>query len=369
MHSKKFVYSLIFILLFIVVIPLIATFLLQERNDPNNEKYISNKPLVWRDNFSLMGCISLINNELQYLLKDEAIPDFQPYKRVLDSISLTIKEMKQKNVPTHTLVDTLIKIIYSDFSITFDPKYDDIETMLPHIVMKNKKGSCLGVSLLFLLLAEKNIDHLYGVLLPGHFIIRFTDSTITRNIEPNRSGYNHPDSYYFKQYFSQNKSWFFMKNLTLMEASGVLFFNIANICHSKGKFHAAKRYYLACSSVLKDFPEAWGNLAITYSSLGQNDSAGIAFQKASMLKPDLENLSLNIGAFELGLKNYSRALVSFKKAFIHSPENPDILYGMAFAYYSLEKADSAQIYLDIMAAKGLLASREKKLLKLLKKNR
>ena len=366
--SKKYLFLLLFILLFIVIIPLLVTVWFKKSSNSIYEKTFYDQVKTWKENFSLMRCVSLINNDLQNILKDEVIPDFQPYKNVLDSISLTIKEMKRNKIPSHTLVDTLIKIIYSDFSITFDPDYEDIETILPHTVMKNKKGSCLGVSLLFLLLTEKSIDNLYGVLLPGHFFIRFVDSTIIRNIEPNRSGYSHPDSYYYRRYFSQNRTWLGLGNLSSRETAAVLFYNIANILHNKGKFHDAKRYYLECVSVLKDFPEAWGNLAITYSSLKQHDSAGIAFQHASMLKPDLENLALNMGTFDLGLNNYTSAIQSFKMALIYSPQNPDVLYGMANTYYLMGKKDSAQIYLDIMSTKGLFTGREKKLLELIKKN-
>jgi tetratricopeptide (TPR) repeat protein len=366
-NSKKYFFLLLFILLFIVLIPLLATFWLKKSRNFIYENTIYYQVNTWKENFSLMRCVSLINNELQHILKDEAIPDFQPYRGVLDSISLTIKEMIQRKVPSRTLVDTLIKIIYSDFSITFDPDYEDIETILPHMVMKNKKGSCLGVSFLFLLLAEKCMDNLYGVLLPGHFFIRFVDSTIIRNIEPNRSGYSHPDSYYYKRYFSQNRSWFGLRNLSSKEAAAVMFYNIANILHNRGKLHDAKRYYLESVSVLKDFPEAWGNLAIAYSSLKQNDSAGIAFQHASMLKPDLENLAFNMGTFYLGSGNYISAIQSFKGGLIHSPQNPDILYGIANTYYLKGQADSAQIYLDVMSTKGLFTRREKKLQQLLKK--
>jgi tetratricopeptide (TPR) repeat protein len=277
--------------------------------------------------------------------------------------------MKQNGIPSHILIDTLINIIYSDFNVTFDPVYEDIENILPHVVMKNKKGACLGVSLLFLLLAENTIDNLYGVLLPGHFFIHYVDSTTKRNVEPNRSGYSHPDSYYYKRYFSQKRSWFELRSLSSKETAAVLFYNIANILHKKRKYHDAKRYYLECVSVLKDFPEAWGNLAITYSSLKQHDSARIAFQHACELKPDLENLALTMGTFELGLKNYTLALQSFKRGLIHSPQNPDVLYGLANTYYFMGKPDSAHIYLNSMSTKGLFTEREKKLLKLLKNDK
>lgn len=315
---------------------------------------------------SLVECISTTVNDMQNIFGKEIVPDVTLFKTLIESTSNELKNRSLKNINNTAIVDSIINIVYRQWDITFDPNQDNLQSLLPHTVIQHKKGSCLGVSLLFLLLAEKLDYPLYGVLLPGHFFVRYDNGKKFRNIEPNKKGYNHPLKYYLIQYNIDDDSWYNMKNLSQKETAAVLYYTIANICRKAGKLGSAKRYYRKSIAGLEDFAETWGNLAITYVSIGENDSARIAFTQAYKLRPKLEKLLQNIGAFELGLKKYDVALKAYREGLTYFPGDAELLYGAAFSYYQIGMLDSAQIYLNQMSVTEDKSSREYKLALLIK---
>lgn len=310
---------------------------------------------------SLSESVTETVRDMQAIFDKDSIPDINPFNTLLDSVCVQLKKEFPEKVNTPQIVDHIIDLIYNKWEITFDPDQSDLKNLLPHIVILQKRGSCLGVSLIFLLLAEKLDTPLFGVLLPGHFFIRYDDGRTIRNIEPNRVGYNHPLEYYRERYVIGDSSWYTMKNLSQKEVTAVLFYTVANIYRSSMKGEAAKRYYRKCVAVLDDFAEAWGNLAIVYVSTGQADSAHLCFNRAYEIQPKLDMLLQNIGAFELGRNNYEKALHSYREGLIYYPDNRELLYGMALCHYSLGSVDSAQTYLYAMGKPVDPATREFKL--------
>ncbi len=88
------------------------------------------------------------------------------------------------------------------------PQKDDSEAFLLTDVLRNKRGNCLGLSLLCLVLAEESAGNgasgmkLFGVPVPsrssetGHMFVRFDDGTTRRNFDPVEKGAEHSDTYY-----------------------------------------------------------------------------------------------------------------------------------------------------------------------------
>ncbi len=315
---------------------------------------------------SLMEDFITAVSDLQGIFPEEKIPDPLLFQSMIDSICDALKEKGKENFNTPLLADSIINIVYKEWDITFDPDQEKISSLLPHMLVLQKKGSCLGVSLLFLLIAEKLDYPIYGVLLPGHFFVRYDDGKTYRNIEPNKKGYSHPSAYYRRRYNVDDNCWYTMKNLSREETAAVLYFNIANICLKMENFSEAKKYYNKTIKDLDGFPEAWGNLAIAHVSCGENDSAGSSFRQAYTLCPKLKRLAQNIGAFELGLDRYSTALEAYQGGLYYFPDDPELFYGIAYAYYSMGKPDSSLHYLKRIGIPKDTTTREFKLARLIK---
>jgi regulator of sirC expression with transglutaminase-like and TPR domain len=248
-------------------------------------------------------------------------------------------------------VEMLIDVIYSRWGIQFDPDQNEILGVLPHTVLSRKKGSCLGVSRLFLMLAERAGCPLKGVVLPGHFLVRYETDSAARNIEPNLNGCRHPDAYYRSRYGVVEGSWYDMRRLTSEQTAGVLYFNLGNILMMQDKTAYAVECFRRSVARFGGYAEAWGNLAIALEREGQSDSARSAFQRARALRPSLENLALNRGSFELKHGNFAAARDAFRAGIEHFPNEPELYYGLALAYHGLRMNDSAR------AASAVLARR------------
>ena len=317
--------------------------------------------------FSLTGCIANTTKELQLIFSPVQIPDFSPCDTILDTIAEHLTNLKKQGLSWNRVIDTFINILYSELGIIFDPDQDDIENIMPQSILRSRRGSCVGVSLIFLLVAEKISCPLSGVFLPGHFLVRLNSGQAARNIEPNKYGYSHPDSYYAVNYFNQKSSWYGLRNFSSMETAAVLYYTVANICRIHKKIPEATRFYSLATSLLDNFPEAWGNLGLVSFWSGDKTKAADAFKKAFLLKPDLMHLAQNKGAFEMHEKDYSTAIETFRRGLRYEPDNPELLYGLASAFYSSKNPDSSYSYLSKLIQRGFLTEREQTLKQRLEK--
>jgi hypothetical protein len=193
-----------------------------------------------------------------------------------------------------SIIVPLLKKIFNEWQIVFDPHDSSIGASLPQSVYENKKGACLGIALLMLLLGEKNGYPLYGVVIPGHFFVRYDDGAIRRNIEPNASGLERTDDYYRSRYGVGPGSWYFpLRNLSKPEVAGVLFFMIGNDALRKKQWRKACGLYETCLGLYPDYPDALGNLAVALAERNRVDSAITLLDRAARINPGDRKIWLN----------------------------------------------------------------------------
>ncbi len=211
-------------------------------------------------------------------------------------------------------IDAIVDYIYCKRKMEFDSVIGNIDNMLPQRVWKRGRGGCIGVGLIFLLIAERKGMPIYGVLLPGHFFVRYDDGTNKINIEPNRRGYNHDDEYYRMRYsVGVDDSFYSLRNLTKREVAAVLAYNLGTINLAQGKNWEAAKLSRDAAYNFVGFAEAYGNLAIANIALGKDKEALAAFRMAEKERPHLKNLSYNIGMFYLNRGFTDSALIEFEK--------------------------------------------------------
>jgi tetratricopeptide (TPR) repeat protein len=271
----------------------------------------------------------------------DSIPSMQPFLRELDREAATLRP-RFRDIPPEQAADSLISIIYDGWELTFDSDRDELAGVLPHTAIHRASGTCMGVSLLFLLLGEKLSLPVHGVVLPGHFYVRYDDESVERNIEPNLTGHEHPRSYYHSRYELEGRPWYDQRSLSPRESAGVFCYNIANILHRDRKNDLALRYYQKAVFLFPDYGEAWGNGAIVWNEAGEPDSARSWFSRAWDLHPQLEGLAVNRGAFELHRGKHDAALRAYRAGLAYAPEDPHLWYGVALAHLGSGNVDSAR---------------------------
>ncbi|NLE02878.1 MAG: hypothetical protein GX640_23670, partial [Fibrobacter sp.] len=176
-----------------------------------------------------------------HLLHDSS--SISPISALLDSTCLKLSLSLGERTRSPEAVDSLISQIYHKWQIGFNSDDFDLTGMFPQSVIQSQKGSCLGVSLLFLTMAEKIGCPLYGVIIPGHVFIRYDDGIQCRNIEPNREGISHPDDYYRERYLSDHSRTKPLNKASAADLVAILNYNIANSYAKQNKTGSAIKYY------------------------------------------------------------------------------------------------------------------------------
>lgn len=248
-------------------------------------------------------------------------------------------------------VGVLKRQVYDRWAITFDPDRDNVTGMLPHSTLRENRGSCLGVSLLFLLLAEKLNLPLYGVLLPTHFFVRYDDGAVRINIEPNGRGKRYTDREYRRKYGVEPGSRYDLRNLSDRETIAVLRFNLGNAYRARNMLKQASEEYRKVVGVLPGFAEAWGNLAIARDLSGDTREAIRLLRKARSLNPGLSNIDLNLGTLLLKAGQPESAAEAYRRATRRSTDTAEPWYGLALAFSAMGRPDSTLRFLDSTLAR------------------
>jgi tetratricopeptide (TPR) repeat protein len=227
--------------------------------------------------------------------------------------------------------DSIIALVYKRWNIAFDARDTVFETLLPHLVCKNRKGACLGVSLIVLMLAEKLNCPLYGVMLPGHFFMRFDNGTLRFNIEPNKSGFTHPDSYYRERYPVAHRAWYDLGNLTKSQSIGMLCYNAGVLCLRHNNCNQAISLFDEATRRIPALAEARGNLALAYVQAGLTDSSLSIFERLFATHPDMPGLAANYGAVALAAQRYCQSADVFRAGLRDYPGDSTLVRGLSQA--------------------------------------
>ena len=193
--------------------------------------------------------------------------------------------------------------IFDDAGFTREIADDDPRFFLLPSVISGRRGTCVGLSALYLALGERLGLSLDGMLLPGHFFVR-TRETPPRNVELLRRGEIMPDSWYRAKYGAEYGGWpaaaaggtglaSYFRPVTISELVGVHWYNAGNHDRRVGKLAAAEREY---EEAVADFPtlaEAHASLGTLRQLRGALSEAEASYREAARLQPDLPGLDRN----------------------------------------------------------------------------
>ena len=202
-------------------------------------------------------------------------------------------------------------------------------------VIANKKGDCLGLSLLYLALAERLGLPIYGVTAPAHVFVRYDDGETRINIETTDRGRESEDSYYEKKYMlhpTYRNHNFYLRNLLKGEVIGVFLSNLGAAYHEKGMYNDA---IVELKEALEINPSDAGthyNLGVAYDTKGMYDKAIAEYRKAIEINPNDAKAYCNLGIayYEKGM--YDKAITEFERAVKIDPTHAEAHHNLGLAY-------------------------------------
>jgi tetratricopeptide (TPR) repeat protein len=282
-----------------------------------------------------------LTSEYQQLTGDSLTIIDPLFKIQFDSTVLRLSSKLFMQTDPQKIVLELNACIFETWGISFIGDRNNAKYLFPHHVLECKQGSCIGMSLLYLLLAEKLGIPIYGVLAPGHFFIRFDNGNVQINIETLRKGECMSATWYRKKYMIDDTLRYSMRNLTVTETIAVVNYNLGTIFLHKKKYNQAAAYLKWATSQLGNFPEAWGNYALALDALGDPQRALALLTQIKKKYPAFENIDNNIASLLLKRGKYEDALASYTELSLKQPENAQFHYGRGVAFYRLKKNDEA----------------------------
>ncbi len=178
-------------------------------------------------------------------------------------------------------------------------------------LLKTRKGVCLNLSILYLMLAEQLKLPIYGSILPGHIFVRYIEDGRSRiNIDPAGSGleyYHYDDS--FKIDLDDKNDSIYGQKVGNYNVVGAYLYNLAIICERMCK----------------------------------RGKAEILFKKAAEINPNDANTHYALAEYLFNDKKYSDAERQYRESIRLYPNNSNAHSALAVAcflqaeYYDAEK--------------------------------
>jgi len=188
-------------------------------------------------------------------------------RAMIDLMALQLVARLPAQATNDQKIDAINHLLFTDMGFRFPPhstfqKNIDLFTLLPSVI-EERKGVCLGVSLIYIALAQRIDLPLEIVTPPGHIYIR----TVDRNIETTMHGVHlHSSSY-------MGLSTRHLPIRTRKEAIGLSYINQASLDLSSGNYEKAYNLYQTASLYIKNDPLLEELTGVTLFLLGNESEA------------------------------------------------------------------------------------------------
>ncbi|MEM7174597.1 MAG: transglutaminase family protein [Chlamydiota bacterium] len=185
--------------------------------------------------------------------EDEAKLDkIRTYEANLDLMALQILAYLPLNASDEAKIQAINRLIFYDQKFRFPPHslwvHDvDLYTLLP-AVLDSRRGVCLGVSVLYLALAQRLNLSLEIITPPGHIYLRYKAGEKTINIETTARGISPPS----KVYLGINTN--ALEQRSIKEVIGLTFINQASSAWQREHYAQALALYQEALLFLPENP-------------------------------------------------------------------------------------------------------------------
>jgi len=220
----------------------------------------------------------------------------------LDDMAIEIRRrLKDKRLKVnYQAIPVINNYLFNELAYKPLKEADDPNDLFLHTVLDKGKGYCLSLSVLYLSLGERLGLPLYGVVVPGHFFVRYDDGRVRFNIETTSKGATAPDQHYMEKFKvpEGDRNGIYMKNLNKIQTLGC-FFN---------------------------------NLGLSYNKVGNTESELLALTRAAEINPTLSEARTNLGNVFVRQGEYAAAIREYEAALATTPKNPKTHNNLGNAY-------------------------------------
>lgn len=304
----------------------------------------------------LLGFSTTNANANNYYLAVKTVMSEVRPNPMMNDVDKFLKESPnlKKDDPLEKNASIISDYIFKKLEIAPDNTYESREqkdNILPDSVLKYKKGHCVGLTTLFLLIAEKNQLEARLVRAPEHVFPRLCDKTgKCLNIETLSKGSIKEDEYYIKNLLipkSAIESHLYLASLSsTKELMASLYLSLGFVANKSKQKDLAQLLYLKSAKNSEKFAEPYLNLGGLHAEMGRWDESMSNLKKALEINPYQPTTLINLGAFSQKQNKYEEALSYYNKALEINPLAVQAYRRRAVIYESKKDYKKAVVDLD-----------------------
>lgn len=263
------------------------------------------------------------------------------YLEQLDAMALEIHERlrQQGQRVNHNAIPVINDYLFNELGYKTISHADDPNDLFLHSVMDRRQGYCLSLSVLYLALAERLGLNVYGVVVPGHFFVRYESGRTRFNIETTSGGASPPDAHYTVKFnVPQNgRQTIYMQNLTKRQTLGCFFNNLGNVYNDSGDTDTALLALERAVAINPTLSESRANLGNIYLEKGRTAEAVRQYQAALDLNPNDPKTHNNLGNAYMQLDRLPPAVSAYRQSLALDPNFVDAYRNLALIFVKLER--------------------------------
>jgi tetratricopeptide (TPR) repeat protein len=256
------------------------------------------------------------------------------YRRKIDDMAEAIlAKLKEKHLPVdHRAINIINYYLFDELGFTAVDTAENPNDLFLHVVLEKKSGYCLSLSVLYLSIAERLGLPIYGVVVPGHFFVRYDDGQRQFNIETTSKGAVADDEHYITEFNPPNSPrTLYMKNLTKKQTLGCFFNNLGNSYMDVGDTDKAFEVLLRAVQINPLLSEANMNLGNVYLKKKMPLQAVEQYEKALTIIGNDAKAMNNLASAYMQLADYPKAESYYRTALSLDPEYVDVYQNLANA--------------------------------------
>lgn len=197
--------------------------------------------------------------------------------------------------PGRSPAAVLSELLFGPLGFVREVDDTDLSFVLLPSVLERRRGSCVGLGTLFLVLAEALGWSASGVMMPGHFYVRVRERGQARNVELLRGGEAMPDAWYDRRFpVPGGSAHEYARPLSQTEVLGVVEYNIGNERRRQRRLPEARAAFERAARAFPELAEAHASLGAVEQLLGNLDGALVGYRKARAINPNLPGVEHNL---------------------------------------------------------------------------
>ena len=248
------------------------------------------------------------------------------FSRLAERLRRAVSEDPGTSIP-----ETFRRVLIREEGFAYEPAAGNPENYLLDAVLSRKRGNCLGLSLLWLSLAERLDLPFRGVYVPGHCFVRFEGDRARVNVEFSDGGAPWEDDR-FRREFRLAPGRPYLQSLSPAEMTGVFLKSLGAAYARKERHADALGIYGEAERLFPLLPDAPYNAGVSLQRTGRSAEAMEKYRQALSIDPDMAAARDNLGILLAKEGRYAEAISEARRAVELEPENAAARGNLGSAY-------------------------------------